>query len=102
MEINGQIVTLGGADEFLRERGFMFMGQVHNLTLGFATQRVVMELTEGNNNTKVVCIGADDNSSRSRVNIVTPDVFITIIGMLVCACLLQISVRKRCTLCQCK
>ena len=81
MEIDDQIVGLGGADEFLRERGFMYMGQEHNLTFGFSTQRVVMELTEGNNNTKVACIGADNgNSEASRVDIITPDVFITIIG----------------------
>ena len=81
MEIDDIIVGLGIRDENLRGRGFMFMGQVHNETFGFNTQRVVMELTEGNNNTKVVCIGADDTGdSRSRVDIITPDVFITIIG----------------------
>ena len=81
MEIDDIIVGLDNRDDYLCGRGFMLMGQEHNLTFGVSTQRVVMELTEGNNNTKVVCLAADDaESSRSRVDIVTPDVFITIIG----------------------
>ena len=89
MEIDSNIVGLDNEqnDEDLRGRGFIFMGQEHNLTFGFSTQLVVMELTEGNNNTKVACIGADSGvaTNRSRVDIITPDVFITIIGILACA-----------------
>ena len=81
MEIDGRLAGFGSDDEYLHGRGFMFMGQKHNETFGFSTQLVVMELNEGNNNTKVMCLGADDAvSSRSRIDIVTPDIFITIIG----------------------
>ena len=83
MEIDDIIVGLDDRDDYLRGRGFMLMGQEYNSTFGVSTQRVVMELTEGNNNTKVVCLAADNansEASRSRVDIVTPDVFITIIG----------------------
>ena len=79
MEIDGQLAGLGGNDEYLHGRGFMFNGQVHNETDGTSTQLVVMELNEGNKNTRVACVATDDAGS-SRPPIITSDVFITIIG----------------------
>ena len=80
VEIDGRLAWFGSDDEYLHGRGFMFNGQVHNDTDGTSTQVVVMELNEGNNNTRVACVATDDADGSRRPPITTPDAFITIIG----------------------
>ena len=93
MEIDGELATLDdNVDQELRGRGFMFSGQVHNDTDGTSTFLVVMELNEGNNNTRVACVATDNVDDSRRPPIITPDAFITIAGNYVC----RLIVKKLC------
>lgn len=77
MEIDGEIV---GLTDDLHGRGFIYNGHIHNAD-DTSTQSVMMELSKRNNNTRVVCIGADDtDGDGSRVVIITPEAFITILS----------------------
>ena len=79
MEIDGQLAGMdGNVDQELRRRGFMFMNQEQ--TPGVSTQLVMMELNEGNNNTRVACVATDNAGDTRRPNIFSPDAFITILS----------------------
>jgi hypothetical protein len=78
MEIDGLLTGLD--DENLRARGFTYSGQFHTED-GVRNQQVTMELREENNNTRVACLGRDDNPTR-RDDINSPTAYVTILGML--------------------
>ena len=76
MEIDGLLTDLN--DPELRARGFEH-GPATRAN-GVSTIRVMMELREENNNTRIACFGSDTLRDGRREDIFSPSVTITILG----------------------
>ena len=79
MEIDG-LVT-GHDDPVLHARGFAYGAATQ--TAGVSTIQVTMELREGNNNTRIACLGTDSiGAGGRREDVFSPLVYITILSKL--------------------